>query len=183
MGMHYKHITKDERIKIEALRKEGYSNTDIAEHLGRNRSTIGREFERNYVSQQISYRATPAEKRRRTVRAQANLSRRKLVKGNTLEKSVESMIQQYWSPEQVAGVLRKRNHGKTVVSHEVIYQYIYKHRTDLLLFLRQSHKRRYRRRRGTKEREKRREQKKKRSIEQRPKIVEKRKRLGDWEAK
>lgn len=181
MEMHYKHITLEERIKIETLRKEGYGKNEIAERLGRHRSTIGRELERNFEGVGGMYRAKQAQKRKKVVREKANASRKKLTLGNTLAIYVENKIMCYWSPEQIAGRLKKKRQGKTVISHETIYQYLYHNRKDLLGFLRHGHKRHYRRRYGTKLREKRREEAKKKRIDERPKIVETRSRVGDWE--
>ena len=44
--MNQKHITIDERIKIEVLLKEGYSARKIAIRLGVHHSTISREIKR-----------------------------------------------------------------------------------------------------------------------------------------
>jgi IS30 family transposase len=89
------------------------------------------------------------------------------------------MTKRYWSPEQIAGRLQKLR-GHTVVCHETIYQYIYNQRSDLKEYLRCKTK--YRRRYGSNQRKRAREEEKnKRRIDKRPKIVEKRTRVGDWE--
>ncbi len=46
--MNYKHISKWERKQIQDLTQAGKTNKEIAEELGRSRSTIGRELERNW---------------------------------------------------------------------------------------------------------------------------------------
>ena len=181
MEMHYKHITLEERIKIETLRKEGYRKNEIAVCLKRHRSTIGRELEKNFEGVGGVYRAKQAQKRKKMVREKANVTLRKLKPGGALSIYIEKKMKCYWSPEQIAGRLKKKHRGKTVISHETIYQYIYHHQRDLLCFLRHGHKRHYRRRYGTKLREKRREEAKKKRIDERPKIVETRSRIGDWE--
>ena len=51
-----------------------------------------------------------------------------------------------WSPEQIAGRLRKHNHGKTVICPETIYRYIYSQegrRENLREYLVRAHKKRY----------------------------------------
>lgn len=179
--MHYKHITREERVKIETLRKEGYSKSEIAERLNRHRSTIVRELERNFECAGVTYKARDAQKRKVKVREEANASLRKLVPDTPLALKVEESFKQHWSPEQIAGRMKKENRGLSVLCHETIYQYVYKHRRDLIAYLRQGRKRRYRRRYGTKIREKRREEAKKKRIDTRPKIVERRSRVGDWE--
>lgn len=179
--MPYKHITTEERVKIETLRKEGLTRNEIAVRLKRHRSSIGRELERNFEGVGGRYRARTAEARQKRVRSEANHAFRKLVPGNDLAKRVEENIRLYWSPEQVAGRLRLENGGASVVCHETVYAYLYAEKKELFPFLRQGRKRRYRRRYGTKLREKRREEAKKKRIDERPKIIERRGRLGDWE--
>ena len=44
--MSYKHLTLNERNKIEVLNKEGYSSRKIAKILGFHYSTIARELKR-----------------------------------------------------------------------------------------------------------------------------------------
>lgn len=176
------HITGEERVKIEMLWREGYAKNAIADALGRHRSSIGRELERNFAELfGMTYRAKEAEHRRKKVRTDANATLRKLVPGSVLTTTVEEGLRNHWSPEQVAGRLRRDHGGKAVICHETIYRHVYGHRRELISFLRHGRKRRYRRRHGTKIREKRREEAKKKRIDARPKIVERRERVGDWE--
>ena len=51
----YNHLSVIERGKIEALHKQGKSQSEIARALGRNRSTISRELKRETVT--LSYNA------------------------------------------------------------------------------------------------------------------------------
>lgn len=45
--MAYTHITKEERHKIEALLNLDYSQTEIAEDLGKNKSAISQKISLN----------------------------------------------------------------------------------------------------------------------------------------
>ena len=45
--MTYHQITPAERFTLAALRRQGYSNAEIARVTDRHRSTIGREFRRS----------------------------------------------------------------------------------------------------------------------------------------
>jgi IS30 family transposase len=91
---------------------------------------------------------------------------------------VKKKLKQQWSPEQISG--RRRLEEKQSVSHEWIYQRIYRDKRaggELYLNLRCSrpNRKRYGRydRRGTLTDQV--------SIEKRPAIVNKRSRIGDWE--
>lgn len=142
--MHYQHITRDERVKIEGWRQAGESNKEIGRLLGRKCSTIGRELKRNGKV----YSAKKAEKRRLEVRRMANEERRKIVTGSALAKRVEEGIKKYWSPEQVSGRMKKEHPNELSVCHETIYKYIFNERPELKKFLR-CRKGKYRRRYGT----------------------------------
>ncbi|BBU68670.1 helix-turn-helix domain-containing protein [Fluviibacter phosphoraccumulans] len=45
--MNYKHLSQNERYQIYALMKAGHNQLEIAQILGRHRSTISREVDRN----------------------------------------------------------------------------------------------------------------------------------------
>lgn len=151
----------------------------IARELGKHHSTIVRELQRNKKSNKSGYHAASAGLRSKQCAKQRHEGRRKISHTPWLAGFVVRMTKRYWSPEQIAGRLRKL-HGHTVVCHETIYQYIYDERPDLKEYLRCKTK--YRRRYGSNKRKRvREEEKNKRRIDKRPKIVEKRKRIGDWE--
>lgn len=180
--MPHHHITKEERAQIAVLKHAGHTNGEIASALGVHRSTIGRELSRNRmeIGPFLSgYRPGAAHRTAQARRAAANAERKKLGDA-ALARLVESCIRQYWSPEQVAGRLR-RERRRTVLCHETVYRWVYRDRRDLIPFLRLAHKRQYRRRYRTRIRERRREFAKKKWITARPAIVERRSRLGDWE--
>lgn len=182
--MPYHHITKEERIQLAALKRAGFTNGMIAQQLGRHPSAIGRELRKNATEiapTVFVYRPGAAHRRTKERRTVINAQRRKIIAGSDLATLIEEKLHQYWSPEQIAGRLRKERHNRTQVCHETIYRWAYEERRDLLPFLRLSRKRRFRRRHGTRERVRRREGGKKRWIEERPRIIEDRRRLGDWE--
>ncbi len=85
----------------------------------------------------------------------------------------------YWSPEQIAGRLR-RDHNKTIICHETIYRYIYEKVPELKQYLRQE-KEKYRRRHSTKARTDRAKKQMKKQINTSPEIIETRERISDWE--
>ena len=80
---------------------------------------------------------------------------RHLPPGPALWPEVEAGLRRGWSPEQVAGMLKRMHPDDPTrrVSHETIYAHIYAYprgqlRTDLIALLRQSHKTRRPRARG-----------------------------------
>ena len=90
---------------------------------------------------------------------------------------VSAHLKKRWSPEQIAGRLRKEKIG--LISPEAIYQFIYAHKgEDLRIYLRR--RRKIRTPHGSR-RYQRLEKPRGRSIEERPRIVNARRRLGDWE--
>lgn len=183
--MPYTHLNAEDRVKLEAWKDAGFTQGEIARRLGRPSSTIGRELARNGETRSNWYKAKNAERLCRNRRCVANrLIHTKLVQGTPISCFVEEKLRAHWSPEQIAGRLKREKRSSrrtTSVSHERIYDWIYHERKDLIPYLRHSKKRRYRRRNGTKQREKRREEAKKRRIDTRPKRIERRMELGHWE--
>lgn len=49
----------------------------------------------------------------------------KLNEDNDLARTIVKFLKESWSPEQIAGYLRRMNDGKNVISHETIYRWIY----------------------------------------------------------
>lgn len=100
----------------------------------------------------------------------------RLIRGALL-RSIVKELKLHKSPEQIAGILALK---KRSLAASTIYRYIKERAPHLKQYLRLQ-KGRYRRRRGTKIREKQRERAKKRRIDERPSIVERRGRIGDFE--
>lgn len=173
------HITREERIKIEAWKEAGETNGDIAKQLGRHRSSIGRELSRNMISGKGKYTGIAADKERIKRRSLVNESLRKISPGSALALGIEKGIRKYWSPEQVVGSMRLADPTASSVCLETVYRF-YAEAPELKRYLR-CRKGKYRRRYGTKLREKQREDASKKRIDARPKIIDKRKRLGDFE--
>lgn len=177
--MPYQHITKEQRNELSALLIAKIKKKDIAKQLNKNRTTIWRELNRNKTKNKRGYNARLAKEETRQRRIKANRRFRKLENNKRLREYIIRRIKQNWSPEQIAGRL-KQEYSRTMISKDSIYKFIYNERNDLVKYLR-CQKGKYRRRYGTRIREKQREELKKKRIDQRPKIIEKRTRIGDWE--
>lgn len=170
----YTQITCEERYQIYTLLKIGKNQSEIAELLERDKSSISREIRRNTGKR--GYRPKQAhqlaEGRRKAV------PKYKAMTDEMIE-SIESEIRHEWSPEQVSG--RAKLDGRPTVSHETIYQHIWKDKQqggDLYKSLRCQGKKYQKRRNGKSTRG---AIKNAVSIDKRPKAVDEMKRVGDWE--
>lgn len=155
------------------LIQAGYSIRAIAETLGKDHSAVSRHVRAN--GGRDNYDVREVRRRRRMVRIKA-MENTRLLKGALL-RMVVKLIKEHQSPEQIAGSLALKN---IHIAASTIYRYIHERAPHLRQYLR-SKKGKYRRKRGTKVRERMREAAKKRRIDERPAIVERRGRLGDWE--
>ena len=170
--MRYRQLTQDQRYQIYAFVKANWTQLAIALEVGVHPSTISRELSRNrgcrgYRPKQADQLAQARKPNHITIRIEPQTW--------TL---IESRLRQDWSPEQISGWLFKEQ--RIQVSHERIYQHIYANKLrggTLFKHLRCRKKRR--KRYGSYDRRGRLTGC--RSIEQRPAIVEHKRRFGDWE--
>ena len=118
--MSYRQITYAERYTLGLLRQRGLSPAAIARILGRHRSTIGREVRRNRGHSDGAYHPPLADWYARGRRSRSRRNRR----FSTADwQRVQTLVREDWSPEQVAGWLRR--HEELAISHETIYRYIW----------------------------------------------------------
>lgn len=170
----YSQLTVESRYQIYAFKGAGYNQKEIASELGVHPSTISRELKRNIG--QRGYRPKQAQ-RLADSRAYGNTNASKFTQHDF--ELVSDLLRQKYSPAQIAN--RTRLESTLDICHESIYGYIYDDKRnggDLYTHLRCQKKRRKRYasgrdRRGTIPEQVR--------IDKRPKVVEKRLRLGDFE--
>lgn len=179
--MFYNHIAASQRNELSVLLRTKIKQKDIAKILKKNRTTIWREQNRN-KKKNGKYHAGCAKEKTEQRQIAAHRTQRKIENNNWLRNYILKKIKKRWSPEQIAGRLKKKwkNDKSRHIGKDSIYKYIYKFRKPLIKYLR-CQKGKYRRRYGTRIREKQREEAKKRRIDKRPAIVEKKGRIGDWE--
>ena len=115
-------LTLTEREEVSRALAAGRSIRSIASQLGRAPSTIAREIQRNGGQQW--YRASHADRRRGTERSARAC---KLVKNRRLARVVAGKLQSQWSPEQIAGWLKRTYPDDEThqVSHETIYRSLF----------------------------------------------------------
>ena len=172
--MRYNQLTLEKRYHISALYKQGYKQKYIADELGVHPSTISRELRRNIF--QGKYQALTAQ-------TEYALRQKKKIKYTALTKAIEKYIReklkQDWSPEQISG--RMKLDLQLSIHHETIYQFIYRNKRaggKLYKYLRHKNKKYHCR---SKDYQQRGTIIDRVMIDQRPKIVDKKKRIGDLE--
>ena len=180
--MSYSHLSLNERYVIHHLRLYGLSNREIARRLDRHHSTIDREIVRNGPSLDGFVYVHEAAQRRADARLRWPRPRRRR-DHQRLYRYVVAGLSQDWSPEQIAGRLQRDYAGDAGmrVSPETIYQWVFRDAAEggrLFQHLRRRHRRRYKQGsygtgRGLIPG--------RISIAERPTIVARRTRFGDWE--
>jgi len=164
--MNYTHLTREERYQIYVLKKAGHKQSEIAKLLNRSGSTISRELFRNRGGR--GYRAKQAQAKAEDRRA-INARR---VDDETWQFAQEKLLM-HWSPEQISGHVN--------ISPETVYQRVYADKQSGGLLWKNLRCQKKRRKRYGKA-ERRGQIPNRLSIEDRPAIVDERKRIGDWEA-
>lgn len=170
------HLTAEEREILSQMLSQNCSRNEISQKLGRDRSTIYRELLRN-GRPRSDYSAVAAqrlcEKRRRQPRRPRKMADREL------RKTVCRQLRVCWSPDQIAGRLKRLHpHDRSRhVSHQTIYAWIDGRQS------RGERWDRYLRLRGRQPRRSRKHdpQAAPPSIAARPDVINQRRRYGDWE--
>ena len=138
MARTYEHLSAEERGVIMAMKLQCSSTRAIGRALERSPSTISRELRRNGFKREEElgpmgrprvaggYNAARAGVRARRVRRLAQPAR-KLHPEGRLWRQVRGLLEQRWSPEQIAGTLKREHPGQPALqaSHETIYTAIY----------------------------------------------------------
>jgi len=172
-----------ERERIESYHRLRIKVGDIAKRLNRDHSVVSRELARNMLPGQKYYNAKLAQKFADKKACKTNIC--KLDKNEDLRDYVVGQLKEDWSPEEIAGRLKKDPpsylKGETV-SHESIYLWIYEGNGHHLF--------QYLRRKNAPRRQKHCARKKRTkelinhrvSIHERPEEINQRVRFGDWES-
>jgi transposase, IS30 family len=140
MKKSYRHLSEEERETLWLLINRGRSLRIIGRFMGRAGSTLSREIKRNSTG--VEYRVFTAH--RRALERFSHHHRRPRLKNEELKKVVRKLLEQKWSPETIAGTL-KRNGGGQRISPEAIYQWIYQEAPELSVNLAGARRRRRKR--------------------------------------
>lgn len=167
------HITEGQRYEIMAYLRVGLCPAEIARRINKDRSVVWREIKRNknrhgrYIAEQAQESADIRKERLSAPRKLFPWVRKEVVR---------LLTEEQWSPEQICGWMKSR--GMDWVSHETIYKIVREDKSnggDLYKHLR--HKGKHRRRPAGKSIPIRNRV----GIEERPEVVDRRARFGDWE--
>lgn len=169
------HLTMNERETISRMLYAGESQGAIARKLSRAPSTISREIRRN--ASREGYLAHLAHAKAATRRRQRPLVRK--LDRPEVGDYVRRRLASCWSPDQIAGRSKRdaSRNPKRQVSHQTVYDWINRqgdYRAHWEQFLRfRGRRRKSGDRRGQIPRQV--------HVDRRPKIVDERRRYGDWE--
>jgi len=173
--MSHKQFTEKEVYAIEIYLEEKYTYSQIGTRLWKNPSSVSHLVWRYKSKKTWRFHAQMCIKQREKLRSDVNKKNRTRIKGNIyLEEFILKYIKKYWSPEQIAGRWKQETWEK--LSKDTIYLYIYKNYPELI--------KEYFRRKWKKYQNRRKEKYQlndRRMIDDRPKIVETRARIWDWE--
>jgi IS30 family transposase len=176
--MSHQHLTIDLRNQLYQLHQEGsLSQRQIAIALGCSQSTISRELRRNQSEIGVylpDTAQTKSEERRQSSKHPfANVTEAVIAE-------VKKGLKTYHSPEQIAGRLKRE--GKESISHETIYQMIYKNYQGCGEYREYLRRGRGKRKRRGGAKSKRGEIPGRVGIENRPAIADEKTEIGHWES-
>jgi IS30 family transposase len=126
--MSYRQLTYEERVTLLTLCQQGLSIRAIARILQRHHSTLYRELDRNRchvtdgASQDIKSTATG------TGTTQPVTEKQALRRNGFL--LICKLLRQAWLPEQIVGHIRRFGLMARRISHETIYQYIWRDKAN-----------------------------------------------------
>jgi IS30 family transposase len=170
----YDQLAIEQRYQIYAFRKAGMSLKGIADEIGKDKSTVSRELRRNKGLR--GYRPDQANRLAKERKKNARKSEKMTSYAKFM---IAEKIRLDWSPEQISGYFKR--HQILDISHQSIYTLIkenHKSGGTLYKHLRRSSKKRKKRYGSTDSRG---QIKNRIMIDARPKIVEEKSRIGDWE--
>ena len=170
------HFTALEREQLSAWLQMKVSKAEIARRLGRDESTIFRELKRNSARRCYGHRPSYSAMAAQQLSDQRKHQRRtRKLERPEIRRYVEQHLKMYWSPDQISGRLQHdfADQPRLRVSPQAIYQWLrnHDHARQLCPFLRHFRvKIKIRSSRPAAA-----------AIANRPQIIERRERVGDWE--
>ena len=126
----YKHLNIEERKELYLMKRNEFSQKEIAKKIKRHPSTISRELRRNTLDKIIGYLPDEA-----SIKANERMARHglKLDRHPELQKIVIEKLKLGWSPDAISGRMKQQNKAVSI-SCESIYKWIYNKKNNQKLF-------------------------------------------------
>ena len=166
--MNYKHLSQIERYQIYSLMKAQHSITEIAQLLGRHKSTISRELRRN-----AGFRGYRPKQACELAHSRSESSRNARTIAPWVKEQAKTLLALQWSPEQIA--------GKLPISHETLYQHVYAEKKLGGGLWKNLRCQKLKKKRYASGRDRRGQIPSRRPLSERPAYIESRKQIGHWE--
>jgi IS30 family transposase len=125
----FKHLSYEERIRIDSLKDRGFSIREIGRILERSPNTISRELKERRVNG--LYIPKSAQHKAYLKRYLSKRDCMKVVKDSFVHSFVNQKVRDGWSPERIAGYLKLKGYE---ISTKAIYTYVRSRSMDYLLF-------------------------------------------------
>lgn len=174
----YKHLSITERELISILKAQNKSLREIALEVKRDVATISRELKRNAPPVHTGYYLAH-KAQQRSGKRKSKAHQRQRLKNDAISAYVREKLSLGWSPEQISGRLHLDHPGFSI-SHEAVYQYIYKEHSELIPLLTRSHKKRHKK--GHSRKHKKSHIPNRVGIQERPEDIAQRQHIGHWES-
>lgn len=182
----YEQLNQEQRYQIEALLKAGNNQTKTAKIIGVNKSTVSRELKRNTPKRGSGAKCYHAARAHIKTMNRHKEKPKHIRFTDVMKKQIKRWMEQDRLTPELIVATAERN-GIEMVSHEAIYEWIWEmkfsHKKINVAFknLHQYLKHGRRRQKRGRSKDCRGIIPNRVSIEKRPKVVEKRKRIGDME--
>lgn len=131
--MKHTHFREDERLQIKILKEKGYSNREIGIALNRSHTSIGRELQRN--TSKAGYDVKVAKERAKSRRRFSKYQGMKVRANPELQTYIIKKLEEYWTPEEIAGRIKKVDKHLPYISAKGIYKWLYSDFGQLYCFL------------------------------------------------
>jgi IS30 family transposase len=178
------HLTRSQRDQLAALYRAQHTQKEMADIIGCDQSTVSRELRRGTSPRYFCYQGERAQERAELRRSHSYQDRERWYDHSRVLRYVVDQLRAGKSPDAIAGRMKRASpwHRMHAVSHESIYRYIWKVKENggcLHLHLpRKGTRPKFYGLQGASASH----IPNRRDISERPKIVDRKRRLGDWES-
>ena len=126
------HLTFFQRHQLEALHRLGHSQQEIADVIGCHQATVSRELQRSRPHIRNRYTATTAQTKAEKRRQQSYEQRDHWYDNPDVLRYVVGELRTGETPDSITGRMKRFSpwHRKHAVSHQAIYDYIWKIREE-----------------------------------------------------